>query len=176
MPLPSNTVGSYPPQSEEHPFRAAFRTRDLDAWRAHFSPDIKLHSPLITSTFDGYDSAVEPYELLFGALKDFQIELASHADGVDVFQWRCIAAGRPIEGVDLIRYAADGKICEIRVMIRTLPSLAAFALAIGPALARRRGRLRGAVAYALTYPLKPLFALVDAAAPRLAQRKRKDRR
>ena len=154
---------------EEHPFQTAFRTRDLEAWSSHFAPDIQLHSPLMTSSFEGYDTAVELYEVLFAVLEDVEIVFSAHDQGIDAFQWRCVAGGRRIEGVDLISYAADGSIREIRVMIRTLPSLAAFALAVGPPLARRRGRLRGVIAYLLTYPLKPLFAAVDAIAPRLTR-------
>ena len=151
----------------EHPFITAFRTRDLEAWTAHFAPDIKLHSPLVTSPFEGMASAVELYEVLFATLADVNVVFHATQGGVDAFHWRCRVDGRTIEGVDLVSYSGDGRISEIRVMIRTLPSLAAFALAVGPPLARRRGWYLGVIAYALTYPLKPLFAIVDAIAPRL---------
>jgi len=156
-------------QAEEHPFQAAFRTRDLEAWSSHFAADITLQSPLLTTPFQGRDAAAELYEVLFASLKDVAVVFSAGDGDIEAFHWHCTVGGRRIEGVDLITWNAERKITEIRVTIRTLPSLAAFALAVGPPLARRRGRVRGLVAYVLTYPLKPLFAAVDAIAPRLTQ-------
>jgi hypothetical protein len=159
-------------ENDVHLFTAAFRAQDMDALSSQFAPDIRLHSPLLTTPFEGYDAAVELYEVLFTALKDVEVVFTARNRNIEAFHWRGTAGGRRIEGVDLLTFNAEGKIAEIRVTIRTLPALAAFALAAGPPLARRRGLIRGLVAYALTYPLKPLFAAVDAIEPRLTQRPR----
>jgi limonene-1,2-epoxide hydrolase len=152
---------------QEHPFVAAFRTRDLRAWSAHFAPEIRLFSPIFTATFDGKARAIELYEVLFSSLSEFDVVRHARTDQGDVFWWRCVAAGRRIEGTDLISYRADGRISEIRVMIRTLPALASFALAVGPPLAHRRGGVRYVLALALTWPLVGIFALADSLGPRL---------
>lgn len=155
----------------EHPFRAAWRTRDLDAWASEFADDIVLHSPIVRAPFTGREAATELFGVLFDALGDFEIthELAherSHA-----FFWRAEAAGRRIEGADLMRLDDDGKICEVRVLIRPLVDIAAFAVAVGPPLAAKRGRARGPLVRAMTLPLRGLLIVVDTVATRLVQRR-----
>src|SRR5688572_3264895 len=109
-------------QGAEHPFQAAFRTRDLAAWSSHFASDITLQSPLLTNPFKGYEAAAELYEVLFSALEDVEFAFFANEGNVDAFHWRGRAGGRQIEGVDLITWTDERKISEIRVMIRTLPS------------------------------------------------------
>jgi hypothetical protein len=44
----------------DHPFRAAWATRDLDAWIEALSPDIVLRSPVVRGPFRGRSAAAEP--------------------------------------------------------------------------------------------------------------------
>jgi hypothetical protein len=57
------------------------------------------------------------------------------------------------------------------VMIRPLVGIEAFAGAVGPSLAARRGALHAALLRLLSLPLKVTLALADAVAPRLVQRR-----
>ncbi len=155
-----------------HPFRAAWATRDLQAWSATFAPDVVLRSPLIQTPFEGKESATELYGVLFDALRDVEITHESSAGDSHAFFWRAAAGRRTIEGADLLRADGDGRIREITVLIRPLASLAAFAEVVGPPLAAKRGRVRAWVLRVLTLPLRPLFAGVDLVAPRLIQRRR----
>lgn len=153
----------------DHPFRAAWRTRDLDAWIEALSPEIVLRSPVVRAPFRGRAAARELYSVLFQTLGEVEItaELAG-AEDTHVFFWLAKVAGRRIEGADLMRYDEQGRIAEIRVLIRPLVSIAVFASAVGPALTARRSPTRGALARLLTLPLKGILTLVDVAASRLA--------
>jgi hypothetical protein len=95
---------------------------------------VVLHSPITSRPFQGRDAAVELFGVLFDVLGEFEVtaELSNGQDGSHVFFWRALAGGKAIEGVDLIRHDAQGSICEVRVWIRPLASLVAFAAAIGP--------------------------------------------
>jgi hypothetical protein len=55
----------------------------------------------------------------------------------------------------------------MRIFIRPMPGLAAVAAALGPRLARRRGRLRAAVVTAFTRPLVVLLSAGDRASARI---------
>jgi hypothetical protein len=139
---------------DDHPFRTAWRTREIDTWIDALSPEIVLHSPVVRTPFRGRPAARELYGVLFDTFGEVEItgELAdadSHA-----FFWRANIAGRVIEGADRLRYDDQEKIAEIRVLIRPLVDIAAFAAAIGPPLAARRSPMRGALVRLLTLPLK----------------------
>jgi hypothetical protein len=155
-----------------HPFRAAWETRDLDAWSANFASDIVLHSPIITSPFEGREAARELYGVLFDALADVEITHQSAAGDSHAFFWRARAHGRSIEGADLVRTDGDGLIREIRVLIRPLAGIGTFMAAAGPPLAAKRGPVQALLLRVLTAPLRAVFAMVDFLAPRLAQRRR----
>jgi hypothetical protein len=152
---------------DDHPFRTAWRTRDLDPWIEALSPEIVLHSPILQTPFRGRPAARELYGVLFETFGEVEFvgELAdadSHA-----FFWRATVAGRVIEGADRLRYDEQGKIAEITVLIRPLVDIAAFASAIGPPLAARKSPTRGALARLLTLPLKGILSITDTVASRL---------
>lgn len=152
----------------DHPFRTAWRTRDLDEWMQALSPEIVLHSPVVRKPFRGRSAARELYGVLFETLGQVEItnELTS-ADNTHAFFWQADVAGRRIDGVDVLRCDEHGKIAEITVMIRPLVSIAVFASAIGPPLAARRSAATGALGWLLTLPLKGILTLVDVTASRL---------
>jgi hypothetical protein len=154
-----------------HPFRAAWRTRDLDAWADVLAPDVVLHSPVLTRPFRGREAAIELYGVLFDALGDFDITDEFAAGDSHAFFWRADAGGRRIEGADLLRFDDHGKISEVRVLIRPLVDIAAFAGAVGPPLAGKRGRIRAPLLRFLTLPLRAILAVADTVASRLTQRR-----
>jgi ketosteroid isomerase-like protein len=154
-----------------HPFRAAWQTRDLDAWSATFAPDIVLHSPMIQAPFSGREAATELYGVLFDALGEFEITDEFAGGDSHAFFWRANVGRRRIEGADLLRVDEQGKISEVRVLIRPLANIATFAAAAGPPLAAKRGPIQGLLLRVLTLPLRAIFAAVDFVAPRLTQRR-----
>jgi SnoaL-like domain len=159
-----------------HPFRNAFQTRDLDAWSDALADDVVAHSPIFTTPFAGRDSVLELYSVLFEALGDFEItdELANGDSRA--FFWHADLGRRKIQGVDLVRVDRQGKIAEITVLIRPLVDIAAFGSTVGPPLARKRGAIRGVLVRLISAPLGWMMALVDAIAPRMVQRRSRQRR
>jgi SnoaL-like domain len=154
-----------------HPFRAAWRTRDLDAFGDHLAADVVLYSPVITTPFRGRDAAIELYGVLFDAFGDFEITDEFAAGESQAFFWRGELGSRRIEGVDLIHLNGEGKISEVRVLIRPLVDIGTFAGAVGPPLAGRRGRIRAFALRLLALPLGAILALADFVASRLVVRR-----
>ncbi len=152
---------------DDHPFRAAWRTRDLDAWLEALSPEVVLHSPVVRIPFRGRSAARELYGVLFETFGN--VEITDELAGADahVFFWRANVAGRVIEGADLLRHGEQAKITEIRVLIRPLVSIAVFAAAVGPPLAARKSSTRGALVRLLTLPLKGILTVADTVSSRL---------
>ncbi|MDQ3982442.1 MAG: nuclear transport factor 2 family protein [Actinomycetota bacterium] len=154
-----------------HPYRRLWETRDIGALRDALTEDVVLRSPLIVAPFEGRAAAIELFEVLVGALEEFEIAAELRGDEGDVFWWRAAAGGREIEGVDLIRMEG-GKIAEIRVLVRPLIGLGTLAAVIGPPLAARRGRLRGLVARPMVASLRMMLAFADVVSTRLVRSRR----
>lgn len=144
-----------------HPFLAAWETRDLDTWAGALAPDVVAHSPMLTAPFSGREAVLEIYDVLFGVFDEFDVTDEFAAGETDMFFWRASVACGRVEGTDLIRHDENGKISEIRVLIRPLAGIAAFAAAVGPPLARQRGRVRFIMVRLLAAPLRWLLVAAD---------------
>jgi hypothetical protein len=154
-----------------HPFRALWETGDLGVWIDALDPDVELHSPAITTPFRGREVAAELYAVLLETLEDVEIVEESAAGDGHAFLWRANVGGRRIEGADFIRTNLRGKIAEVRVLIRPLVGISAFASGVGPPLAAKRGPVRAAIVRLFSFPLRILFALADIVLPRLVLRR-----
>ena len=140
-------------------------------WADALASDVVLHSPIILSPFRGRAAAVELFEVLLEVLEEFEIRHESVDSGRHVFLWSATLSGRKIEGCDFITMDDRDRISEITVMIRPLVSIGAFAAAMGPPLAARRGAFRAFVARILIAGLRGVLALADAISTRLVRKK-----
>lgn len=151
-----------------HPYRQAWETRDLDAWREAMAPDVVLHSPIFRTPFVGRDRAVELFAVLFETFPEVEFTEHFSEGSLDAFFWKASYRGHPIDGADLIRLDDQGRVADVRVYIRPLVNIAHFAAAAGPPLAAERvSRRRGTLVRVISAPLRPLFATVDRIASRL---------
>ncbi len=90
--------------AEEHPFRTAWRVRDLDAWIDALSPDVVLHSPVVRAPFRGRDAARELYGVLFETFGEVDL-IGEFANGdAHAFFWQADVSGQTIEGADRLRH------------------------------------------------------------------------
>jgi hypothetical protein len=158
---------------EQHPYRTAWQTRDVDTWAQALSLDVVMYSPILTKPFRGREAAIELFGVLFDELGEIRItdELTADDGETHAFFWNVQIGAKSIEGVDLLRRDERGEISEIRVLIRPLADIAVFAGAIGPALAAKRAPIRGPVARLMILPLRAILALADTISARLIQRR-----
>jgi hypothetical protein len=161
--IPAKADGKESDPVDAHPFLKLWQTRDLDAWADALTPDVTIHSPIFTaaSLFSGRETAIDLYSVLFDALPGLKITSELHDGNLSVFSWHAEIRGKDVEGADFVRRDEHGKVCEIKVMIRPLVGVAAFAKAIGPPVAAKRGKFRGPVVHVLTIPLPTLFTVID---------------
>jgi len=145
----------------------AWHERDVVRLVSLMAPDVTLHSPMLDTPFTGRDAAAVLYSVLFSTFSRLEFVDDFVPASERFFRWQGEMRGTTIEGADLVRYGVEGTIVEIRVFIRPLTGIAAFASATGPRLAAQRGRTRSVVAAVTARPLGPLFRLVDRIAPRL---------
>ena len=114
-----------------NPLREPFRTRDIDKLRDALADDVVLRSPIFSVPFEGKEECVPLFEALYRALGEMVYVLDEPGDPA-VFAWRTDIDGEPLEGVDLVRLDAEGKVTEITVFMRPLRGIAKFADKMGP--------------------------------------------
>jgi hypothetical protein len=122
-----------------NPMREAFAARDIDAMDRALADDVVLRSPIFSVPFEGKADVLRLFAALYEALGEMDYVLDEPGDPA-VFAWRSDIDGEPLEGVDLVRYDTEGRICEVTVFMRPLRGIATFADAMAPLLGEGRAR------------------------------------
>jgi hypothetical protein len=143
--------------------RAAGESGDADAVAELLAPDVVFHSPITARIrFEGKEEVAALHRDIFAVFEDLETTEPLALGDTRSFSFRARVRGVELEAINLVRFNEQGQIVDFKVFIRPLPSLATLFAALPPRVsARRRGRLRGALAAFLTRPLA--FALRTAA-------------
>jgi ketosteroid isomerase-like protein len=114
-------------------YREAVESRDLDAVGELLAPEIVFHSPVTFHPFIGRDTVRRLLGEVIQVFEDFRFTDELTIDGAHALIFRAGVAGsdREIEGIDLLRFDADGLIADFTVMLRPLSALVPFAQAMG---------------------------------------------
>jgi SnoaL-like domain len=142
--------------------RRGMEAGDLATVVDAFAADAVLRSPLTGRlTFSGR----KQIEAVMGVVMDVLDDLR-YTDELDCGDRAVLVAsarvsGKELEIVDHMRMDENGKIQEMTVFFRPLPSIAIAMRLIGTGLGRRKSRGRGAAIGALTQPLGLLTAVGD---------------
>jgi hypothetical protein len=135
--------------------RAAGESGDADAVAELLAPDVVFHSPMTDRIrFEGRDEVVELHRDIFAVLEDIDTTEPLALGDRGSFSFRARVRGVQLEAMNLVRCNEHGRIIEITIFVRPLPGLATLFATLPPRVsARRRGRLRAAVATSLARPL-----------------------
>src|SRR4028118_1341725 len=108
-------------------FRAAAEAKDFSQIDELFTEDAVFRSPVVYKPYEGR----EMIKVLLGAvvqvLEDFRYidQVEGEDRAVLIFEAR--TGDRDLQGIDLLRFADDGRVNELTVMIRPLSGLNAVA-------------------------------------------------
>jgi len=120
-------------------FRAAVEAEDPDALTEALADDVVFRSPAVFKPYEG--KPVVAAILTQGAMhvfKDFRyVEQLEDADTATLI-FAARVGDRQVDGLDLLRFDADGKVRELMVMVRPMSGLNALA----EAMARRFETIR----------------------------------
>lgn len=106
-------------------FRTAVESGDASQIGATLHPDVVFRSPAVHAPYPGRDLVQVILGAVVEVFQDFRY-VAEVRDGDDeVLRFNARVDGRDIDGVDLVRYDADGLVTELTVMIRPLSGLQA---------------------------------------------------
>ena len=118
-------------------FRAAAERKDFSAVDELFSEDVAFRSPVVFKPYEGR----EALRMILGAVvevfEDFRyVEQVEH-ETTAFLLFKARVGSREVDGVDVLSFAADGRIRELTVMVRPMSGIHALAEAM-------RGRLEAA--------------------------------
>src|SRR5215207_3853772 len=115
-------------------FKAAVEAEDPDALTEALAEDVVFRSPAVFKPYEGRDLVAAI--LTQGAMKVFEdFRYVEHLEDGDtaVLIFSARVRDRELDGLDLLRFDADGKVRELMVMVRPMSGLNALA----EAMARR---------------------------------------
>jgi SnoaL-like domain len=120
-------------------FRRAAEAKDFSQAEELFSPDVVFRSPAVFKPYSGLEAVGVILRTVADVFEGFryldQVETGDTA--VLIFEAR--VGDRELNGVDVLRFGADGRIAEMMVMIRPLSGLNA----LGEEMGRRLGAVSG---------------------------------
>jgi hypothetical protein len=114
------------------PFRAAVEAEDPEALADTLAEDVVFRSPVVFKAYEG--KPVVSMILTEGAMKvfeDFRYVEQLEGGGAAALIFNARVGDREVDGLDLLRFDADGKIRELTVMVRPMSGLNALSEAMG---------------------------------------------
>jgi hypothetical protein len=113
-------------------FRAAVEAEDPEAVMAALADDVVFRSPVVFKPYEG--KPLVSTILVEGAMKVFEdFRYTDQLEGGDAagLVFRARVGDRELEGIDILRFDADGLVRELTVMVRPMTGLRALAEAMG---------------------------------------------
>lgn len=117
-----------------HPFRAAVEAHDLDRALALLHDAVIFRSPAVHVPYAGRAAVGHLLRHAGEVLQDLVYVDELHGEGSVALVFRARVGDRNVEGVDHLTLDEDGRITQLRVMIRPLSGLIAMAQTMGARL------------------------------------------
>ncbi len=117
-------------------FRKAVEARNFDDLTAAFAEDAVLHSPITFKPFEGREAIAQLLAILLEVFDEFDYtdELTGE-DGTLGLVFRARVGDRDAEGIDIVRFDAEGLVRDLTVMVRPRSASEALLAAVGSRLA-----------------------------------------
>lgn len=108
-------------------FRKAVEDLDLDAFLLTLAPSIVMHSPVRSEPLEGKEAIGALFAILFRTFHDLHfVGEYTAADGSEGLHFRWRLGDHEVEGIDMMRFDAQGLIEDYTVMVRPLSAVIAL--------------------------------------------------
>jgi len=112
-------------------FRAAAESRDFSAFEEIFAEDATFRSPAVFKPYEGRDAIAMLLATVVDVFEDFSYSDQVETAGTAILAFSARVGDRTLDGIDLLRFDDEGKVCELAVYVRPLSGLHALAEAMG---------------------------------------------
>ena len=120
-------------------FRAAAEAKDFSELEELFSEDVSFRSPVVFKVYEGRDALALLLSAVVEVFEDFRYTDQVETGDTAVLVFEARVGDRELNGVDVLRFDADGRIGEMMVMVRPMSAMNALAEAMGARLAEATG-------------------------------------
>jgi SnoaL-like domain len=117
-------------------FTAAVEAGDLDAMRDALAEDVVFRSPVVYKPYEGREATLFVLAGAFRVFEDFEYIDKVEGEGSAALVFRARVGERDVEGLDHLTFDADGRVSELRVMVRPMSGMHALAEAMRAELER----------------------------------------
>jgi hypothetical protein len=111
-------------------FRAAAEAKDFRAAEDLLASDVTFRSPVVFKPYEGRDQVQLILSAVVQVFEDFRYIEQVEAEDVAVLQFETRVGDRQLQGVDILKFAHDGTITELTVMVRPMSGVHALAEAM----------------------------------------------
>jgi hypothetical protein len=108
-------------------FRAAAESKDFSAIDELFAEDASFRSPVVYKPYEGREAIAMLLGAAVQVFKDFRYTEQTETGDTATLAFTAKAGDRELEGIDLLRFGADGKIREMAVYLRPMSGVHAMA-------------------------------------------------
>ncbi len=115
-------------------FKAAAENKDFEAASGLFAEDVTFRSPFVHTPYEGIDTLRFILGNVAEVLENFNYIGQTETDDQAVLMFEANVGDRDVQGVDIFRFDAEGRITEMTVMIRPMSGLQAVAEQMGKRL------------------------------------------
>ncbi len=120
-------------------FRAAAEGKDFSAIEELFAEDVTFRSPAVFAPYEGRETIAMILGAVVQVFEDFRYTDQVETEDTAVLVFEARIGDRELNGVDVLRFDAAGRIEELMVMVRPMSGLQALAKAMEARLAAATG-------------------------------------
>ena len=112
-------------------FRAAAEGKDFSAVDELFAADVSFRSPVVFKPYDGREAVATLLGAVIQVFEDFRYTDQVETGDVATLAFSARIGDRELDGIDLLRFDADGRVEEMAVYVRPMSGVNALAEAMG---------------------------------------------
>ena len=111
-------------------FRAAAEAKDFPVAEELLAPDVAFRSPVVYKPYHGRDEVKLILSAVVQVFEDFRYIEQVEAGDVAALQFETRVGDKQLQGVDILKFADDGAIAELTIMVRPMSGVNALAEAM----------------------------------------------
>ena len=108
-------------------FRRAAEAKDFSQVDELFSEDAIFNSPVVYRPYEGREALQTILGAVVRVFEDFRYRDQVEGEEIAVLTFSARVGERELQGVDILRFADDGRIAELTVMLRPMSGMHAAA-------------------------------------------------
>ena len=108
-------------------FTSAVESQDLEAMEAALAEDVRFRSPVVYKPYEGREATMYVLRAVLQVFEDFEYVDVADGESSSMLIFRARVGEKELEGLDHLLYDDEGRIKELRVMVRPMSGMYALA-------------------------------------------------